>query len=68
MSAIDVKKSFIEPLLFQLNKDTRGDVQEQDGQILLLNDAETFKTVIENVLDTKIPDPFLKRALSLGLR
>ena len=68
MSAIDVKKSFIEPLLFQLNKDTRGDVQEQDGQILLLNDADTFKTIIENVLGTKIPDPFLKRALSLGQR
>ena len=68
MSAIDVKKSFIEPLLFQLNKDTRGDVQEQDGQILLLNDADTFKTIIENVLGTKIPEPFLKRALSLGQR
>ena len=68
MSAIDVKKSFIEPLLFQLNKDTRADVQEQDGQILLLNDADTFKKIIENVLGTTIPDPFLKRALSLGQR
>ena len=47
MSAIDVKKSFIEPLLFQLNKDTRGDVQEQDGQILLLNDAETLKQLLK---------------------
>ena len=47
MSAIDVKKSFIDPLLFQLNKDTRGDVQEQDGQILLFNNVDTFKKVIE---------------------
>jgi len=68
MSSIDVKKSFIEPLLLQLNKDTRADVQEQDGQILLLDDINTFKKIIENVLGGTIPDPFLKRALSLGQR
>ena len=50
MSAIDVKKSFIEPLLFQLNKDTRGDVQEQAGQILLLDNVDTFKKIIENIV------------------
>ena len=46
MSSIDVKKSFIEPLLFQLNKDTREDVQEQAGQILLFDNIDTFKKVI----------------------
>ena len=66
MSAIDVKKSFIDPLLFQLNKDTRGDVQEQAGQILLFDNVDTFKTVIENVLGVKISDTITKKALSLG--
>ena len=66
MSAIDVKKSFIDPLLFQLNKDKRGDVHEQAGQILLFDNVDTFKTVIENVLGVKISDTITKKALSLG--
>ena len=66
MSTIDVKKSFIEPLLFQLNKDTRADVQEQDGQILLFDNVDTFKKVIENVLSVKIPKTVLDGALKLG--
>ena len=66
MSSIDVKKSFIEPLLFQLNKDTRGDVQEQAGQILLFDNVNTFKTVIENVLGVKISKTVIEGALSLG--
>jgi hypothetical protein len=68
MSSIDVKKSFTTPLLKELNsnKETREQVETQQGQLLILSNANAFKTVIEGSLGIEIPDQLLRRALRAG--
>lgn len=66
MSQIDVKKSFTKPLIDQLNRDTREDVQKQEGQVLILEDTDTFKKVIEASTGKEVPSSVLVSALALG--
>lgn len=66
MSEIDVKKSFTKPIIDQLNRDTREDVQKQEGQILILDNAKTFKEVVEASTGRTVSSSILAGALALG--
>ena len=68
MSKIDVKKSFTTPLLRELNtnKETRERIEGQKGQLLILNNANAFKVVVEASTGFTVSNLLLRRALRAG--
>tara|TARA_R110000796_G_scaffold1430_4_gene5695 strand:+ start:1830 stop:3200 length:1371 start_codon:yes stop_codon:yes gene_type:complete len=68
MSKIDVKKSFTTPLLRELNtnKETRERIEGQKGQLLILNNANAFKVVVEASTGLTVSNLLLRRALRAG--
>jgi hypothetical protein len=61
-----VRKSFVNPILRDLNKNTRAKVEGQSGQLLLLDDVEALKTVVEASIGERVPAPVLAKALKIG--
>lgn len=63
MGALNVDKSFVQPLMTALDLGTRERIEAQSGQLLLLDDAAGLKSVLERTLQIEIPTVVLTNAL-----